>query len=107
MQGDLARFAVAIREGRLLDSAHATLLLSGKVAVGQGAQYAYGFFDHVVRGRRFVGHSGGAPGMSGVLEFEPNGGYVIVVLSNFDSAATQVATFILDRLPGTPAGGGT
>jgi len=28
------------------------------------------------------------------------------VLSNFDSAATQVATFILDRLPGTPAGGG-
>jgi hypothetical protein len=44
--------------------------------------------------------------MSGDLEFEPNGGYVIVVLSNFDSAATQVATFILDRLPGTPAGGG-
>jgi len=104
--GDFARFAVAIRERRLLDSAHTTLLLTGKVAVGQGVQYAYGFFDHVVRGRRFVGHSGGAAGMSGVLEFEPNGGYVIVVLSNFDSAATQVATFILDRLPGTPAGGG-
>jgi len=104
--GDFARFAVAIRERRLLDSAHTTLLLTGKVAVGQGAQYAYGFFDHVLRGRRFVGHSGGAAGMSGVLEFEPNGGYVIVVLSNFDSAATQVATFILDRLPGTPAGGG-
>ena len=104
--GDFARFAVAIRERRLLDSAHTTLLLTGKVAVGQGAQYAYGFFDHVLRGRRFVGHSGGAAGMSGVLEFEPNGGYVIVVLSNFDSAATQVATFILDRLPATSAGGG-
>ena len=103
--GDFARFAVAIRERRLLDSAHTTLLLTGKVAVGQGVQYAYGFFDHVVRGRRFVGHSGGAAGMSGDLEFEPNGGYVIVVLSNFDSAATPVATFILDRLPGTPAGG--
>jgi D-alanyl-D-alanine carboxypeptidase len=98
--GDFARFAVAVRERRLLDSAHTTLLLAGKVAIGQGAQYAYGFFDRVVRGRRFVGHSGGAAGMSGVLEFEPSGGYVVVVLSNFDSpAATQVATFVLDRLP--------
>ena len=45
--------------------------------------------------------------MSGVLELEPSGGYVVVVLSNFDPpAATQVAAFILDRLPATPAGGG-
>ena len=102
--GDLARFAAAIRERLLLDPAHTALLLEGKVAVGQGAaQYAYGFVDRVVGGRRFVGHSGGAPGMSGILELEPNGGYVVVVLSNFDPpAATQVATFILDRLPATP-----
>lgn len=104
--GDFARFAAALREGRLLDAAHTTLLLTGKVAVVPGVQYAYGFFDRTVGGRRFVGHTGGAPGMSGVLELEPNGGYVVVVLSNFDSpAATQVAAFILDRLPSTPAGG--
>ena len=105
--GDFARFASAIRERRLLDSAHTTLMLTGKVAAGQGVQYAYGFFDRVVGGRRLVGHTGGAPGMSGALEFEPNGGYVVVVLSNLDSpAATQVAAFILDRLPNVPAGGG-
>jgi D-alanyl-D-alanine carboxypeptidase len=106
---DFARFAVAVRERRLLDSAHTTLLLAGKVeATGLGAQYAYGFIDRVVHGRRFVGHSGGAAGMSGDLEFEPNGGYVVVVLSNFDSpAAIQVSAFILDHLPtSTPAGGG-
>jgi CubicO group peptidase (beta-lactamase class C family) len=98
--GDFARFAVAIRERQLLDSAHTTLLLAGKVPIGQAAQYAYGFVDRVVGGRRFVGHSGGAPGMNGVLEFEPNGGYVVVVLSNFDSpAATRLAAFILERLP--------
>jgi hypothetical protein len=40
--------------------------------------------------------------MSGDLVFEPNGGYVVVVLSNFDPpAATQVSTFILGRLPAT------
>ena len=105
--GDFARFAAAVRERRLLDSAHTTLLLAGKVAVGQGVQYAYGFFDRVVGGRRFVGHTGGAAGMSGALEFEPNGGYVVVVLSNFDSpAATEMAGFILQRLPTTSAGGG-
>ena len=98
--GDFARFATALRERRLLDSAHTTLLLTGKVPVGQGTQYAYGFFDRVVGGRRLVGHSGGAPGMSGDLAFEPSGGYVVVVLSNLDPpAATQVSAFILDRLP--------
>src|SRR5687767_8280875 len=90
--GDLARFAVALREHRLLDPPHTALLLSGKVAVAPGFQYAYGFVDRVVGGRRFVGHSGGAAGMNGDLAFEPNGGYVVVVLSNFDPpAATQVA----------------
>ena len=98
--GDLARFAVALREHRLLDAPHTALLLSGKVAVAPGFQYAYGFVDRVVGGRRFVGHSGGAAGMNGDLAFEPNGGYVIVVLSNFDPpAATQVSGFILSRLP--------
>ena len=106
--GDLARFAVALREHQLLDSAHTALLLSGKVAIGEGVRYAYGFFDRVVGGRRFAGHGGGAPGMNGELAFEPGGGYVVVVLSNLDPpAAGRVAAFILDRLPTpTPAGGG-
>jgi D-alanyl-D-alanine carboxypeptidase len=106
--GDFARFAAAIQERRLLDPAHTTLLLAGKAATGQGSQYAYGFVDRVVGGRRFVGHSGGAAGMSGDLEFEPNGGYAIVVLSNFDPpAVVQVANFIIERLPASiPAGAG-
>lgn len=100
--GDFARFAVALREHRLLDSTHTALLLRGKVAMGQGglAQYAYGFVDRVQAGRRLVGHGGGAPGMNGELSFEPNGGYVVVVLSNFDpSAATGIEAYIMPRLP--------
>jgi CubicO group peptidase (beta-lactamase class C family) len=98
--GDFARFAAAMQQNRLLDPAHTALLLSGKVAVGSSFQYAYGFIDRVVGGRRFVGHGGGAPGMNGELAFEPNGGYVVVVLSNLDPpAAGQVAAFILGSLP--------
>ncbi|HVE48073.1 MAG TPA: serine hydrolase domain-containing protein [Casimicrobiaceae bacterium] len=100
--GDLARFAVALREHKLLDQANTTLLLSGKVPAFPGQQYAYGFIDRVVGSRRFVGHGGGAAGMNGDLAFEPNGGYLVVVLSNFDPpTATQVLSFILDRLPAT------
>lgn len=102
--GDLARFAVALREHRLLDPAHTEQLLAGKVEVNPSVRYAYGFFDRVVGGRRWVGHSGGAPGMNGELAFEPDGGYVVVVLSNLDPpAAGQVAAFILDRLPASTA----
>jgi D-alanyl-D-alanine carboxypeptidase len=98
--GDFARFAVALRERRLLDSTHTALLLTGKVTVGPGFQYAYGIQDRVVFGRRIIGHGGGAAGMNGELAFEPNGGYVVVVLSNLDPpAATQAANFILSRLP--------
>jgi len=98
--GDFARFAVAVRDRRLLDSTHTALLYTGKLPVGTAFQYAYGFTDRVVGGRRWVGHGGGAAGMNGELVFEPNGGYVVVVLSNFDPpAAGQVLNFILGRLP--------
>jgi D-alanyl-D-alanine carboxypeptidase len=101
--GDLARFAAALREHQLLDPAHTALLLDVKVTTSGGAGHAYGFFERVVDGRRFLGHSGGAPGMNGDLAFEPNGGYVVVVLSNLDPpAATQVSAFILERLPAEP-----
>ena len=99
--GDFARFAVALREHRLLDPAHTALLLGGKVTMGQSVvKYAYGFIDRVQAGRRLVGHGGGAPGMNGELSFEPDGGYVVVILSNLDPpAATRIEPFILERLP--------
>ena len=98
--GDFAKFAAALREHRLLDAAHTAQLITGKVNVAPGFQYAYGITTRVVGGRTFVGHGGGAPGMNGDLSFEPNGGYVVVVLSNFDPpAANQMAGFILSQLP--------
>jgi CubicO group peptidase (beta-lactamase class C family) len=98
--GDWARFAAAIKENQLLDATYTPLLYTGKVPVGNGWQYAYGFIDRNVAGRRFVGHSGGALGMSGDLAFQPNGGYVVVVLANMDPpSATQISNFILSQLP--------
>lgn len=97
--GDLARFAEALRQHKLLDAAHTTLLTTGKVEA-RGAKYAYGFFDRASGGIRFVGHGGGAPGMNGDLEIAPASGYVVVVLSNLDPPAAQrESEFITNRLP--------
>lgn len=102
---DFARFALAIREQRLLDAANTTLLLAGKISTGPASRYAYGFIDRTVNGRRWVGHNGGAAGMNGDLQFEPNGGYIVVVLSNFDPpAAAPIVDFILANVPATTGG---
>jgi hypothetical protein len=68
--------------------------------VGTVFKYAYGFVDRVVGGRRFVGHGGSAAGQSGELVFEPNGGYLIVILANIDPpVAGLLLNFISMELP--------
>ena len=97
--GDLLRFATALREHKLLNPHYTELLTTGKVDAAFG-KYAYGFSDRTISGMRFVGHGGGAPGMNGDLEIDPQSGYVVAVLSNLDPpAATRISDFITNRLP--------
>ena len=100
--GDFARLAVAVRDHNLLDATHTTLLYTGKVQVNVAGtiHYAYGFMDRTMGGRRWVGHGGSHPGMNGELLFEPNGGYVVVVLTNFDPpSAGLMLAHIVNNLP--------
>ncbi len=64
--GDLARFARALREGRLLDPEHTRLLPGG------GSSF---------------GIAGGSPGVNGLLEMA--GPYTLVVLANVDPPAAE------------------
>ena len=97
--GDLLRFAVALREHKLLDAHHTDLLTTGKVATPGAGKYAYGFGDSSEGGLRCVGHNGGAPGMNGDLELCDDG-YVVVVLANMDPpAAGRISQFVRNRLP--------
>ena len=96
---DLTRFAAALTAGRLLDSLHTELLISGKVDAMDG-RYAYGFIERRIGGRPSIGHGGNAPGMDGELLIFPSNGYVVAVLSNLDAPAAQyTAEFIANRLP--------
>ena len=97
---DLLHFADALQQNKLLDAAHVELLTTGKPGTPDNS-YAFGFEDHNVNGIRCFGHGGGAPGMNGMLQICPGPGYVVAVLSNLDPpAASRVADFIVNRLPG-------
>ena len=99
--GDVARFADALTSHKLLSAASTELLITGKVALGPGIRYAFGFVDFRDKdGNGSVGHGGGAPGMNGDLRIYPKSGYVVVVLANFDPPAAQRISDYLDpRLP--------
>jgi CubicO group peptidase (beta-lactamase class C family) len=99
--GDIARFADALTGHKLLSPVFTELLLAGKVDLGYGLKYAFGFGDARDKdGNGWVGHGGGAPGMNGDLRIYPKSGYVVAVLANFDPPAAQRISDYLDpRLP--------
>lgn len=99
--GDILRFAEALMSLELLSPGSTELLISGKVTLGPGISYAFGFVDFRDKdGNGSVGHGGGAPGMNGDLRIYPKSGYVVVVLANLDPPAAQRISDYLDpRLP--------
>ena len=99
--GDLLRFAHALTSHRLLSPESTELLLTGKVDLGYGFRYAFGFFDgRDASGNGWVGHGGAFPGMNGDLRIYPKSGYDVVALANLDPPAAQRISDYLDpRLP--------
>ena len=101
---DLFRFAAALREGRLLDPATVRNITEPKVEVGRlGAwtdHYGYGVEIRIGDdGERTFGHSGREAGVSSELTVDPAGGWIVVVLANYDRAATYLADHIRAVLP--------
>jgi CubicO group peptidase (beta-lactamase class C family) len=87
---DLLAFAGAMRGGKLVSAAAMDQLWSAKPQIGS-PEYGFGFgVGKDSLGRR-VGHSGGFPGISSVLDVYPDTGWTVVVLSNVDDGMPAVA----------------
>jgi CubicO group peptidase (beta-lactamase class C family) len=98
--GDFNRFAEALVSHRLLRAETLQKLISGGITGKDGTFYPYDFGSTIAGSGRFIGHSGGAPGMNGELQHFLDSGYTIVVLANRDPpAADFVGIFIAHRLP--------
>jgi len=85
---DLLRFDIALRANRLLSPEWTTLATTDKfLSYGNKEmqmKYGYGFMDVSMHGERVIGHNGGFPGVSALLNMYMKSGYTLVILSNYD-----------------------
>ncbi len=88
---DLLSFANALTRHVLLNKAYTDTVTTGKVSMGPDMRYAYLFGDQRRNGHRIIGHNGGAPGISAVLDIYVDLGYTVAVLANYDGVAEPVA----------------
>ena len=90
---DLHRFARALAQQRLLSASQLEVLW--KPVTQQGpVGYGYLFSVGQTAGRRWVGHNGGAPGISAEFLYHPEDGLLIVVLANQDQAAMPMREWL-------------
>ncbi|MBW7904687.1 MAG: beta-lactamase family protein [Phycisphaerae bacterium] len=85
---DLLRFDQALRGGKLVSAATLAQLWT-PTPQSQGG-YGLGFGIEQAPGEKIVGHGGGFPGISAALDMYLEGGWTVVVLSNYDQVAATV-----------------
>lgn len=86
---DLAAFARALRQGKLVSRETAERMWSPKPEISSPG-YGYGFQLGGTPEDRIVGHGGGFPGISSNLDLFLDSGYTAVVLTNLDGGAQPV-----------------
>jgi len=80
---DLAKFARAVFEGRLLRPASLAKIMSG------GPVFPYGWTSRNRSNRKLKGAGGRSPGFVSNLDYDPGDGTCVVILSNSYSPVTQ------------------
>jgi len=101
---DLARFAEALMDNRILTRQTTALMLTGSIDADYGGRDGLGLETRMTNGVRSAGHRGSLAGSSTQVEFYPDLGYVLVVLGNTDSNGTQdIASHLRARLTSSKA----
>lgn len=84
---DLAKFAIALMSGKLLQPASIRLMLT----VPPGSRN-YGMGAMIMHDRQLgmFGHDGSDPGYTSQLTIEPTSGYAVILLRNYNSGSTNL-----------------
>lgn len=91
---DLHAFARAMASDRLLSRAQLETLWKARFQPNPDFGYGYLFGSGTLSGRRWIGHNGGAPGISAEFRYYPDDDLVVVVLANQDRAAMAIAEWL-------------
>ncbi len=88
---DLVKFALALRDHKLLSAESLEKVWTGKKEyIGRG-KYGYGCIVAEYNGQKLVSHGGGWTGVTNWFEMYPDAGYTVVVLTNIDDDPNPVA----------------
>jgi CubicO group peptidase (beta-lactamase class C family) len=103
--GDLARFAIALIEGQLVDPLTlAQMWKPRETSTGKPTEVGYGCFIRTVDGDRRISHSGGQPKVSTYLTMSPQRKSAVAVMCNLRNARTQALADELMRAIARPSG---
>lgn len=98
--GDFNRFVAGLTSHRLLRGETLQRLIDGGVKMADGKFAGFDFGETVPDAGRFIGHGGGARGMSGSLQHFLKSGVTLIVLANRDPPAAEgITMFATHRLP--------
>lgn len=99
---DLLRFAAALENGTLLPKPALEELWRQRHDRDPSSGFGYGFLwgSGAENGKRWVGHNGGAPGISADFRYFPEERLVVVVLANQGRAAMGVSNWIVEMMTG-------
>jgi CubicO group peptidase (beta-lactamase class C family) len=96
---DLHKFAVALLDGKFVSPATLEVMWTDYSGFNTGFYgYGYGFEVYDTPGGRVIGHGGSAPGASTRLDINTRTGSVVVVLSNYGTAAVPLTKRLTDLL---------
>lgn len=101
---DLARFDIALMDGKLLSPATFARMQRHPIPTTIGGSQGLGVMMNAALGMNFVGHHGGIPGFAAEDEMAPKKGLAIVVLSDsFDFITGRANRIVLQTLFPQPA----
>ncbi len=83
---NLHKFSQALINEKLVTKSSLDLLWKNHTS-----SYGYGFSLKSSSAGKVIGHGGGFPGINSNLDIFPDSGYVVIVMSNYSSAASPVA----------------
>lgn len=95
---DLLAFARALDSETLLDRKWLEELWKPRNGEDRGFGYGYLWGTGIEGGKRWVGHNGGAPGVSADFRHFPDAGYTVIVLGNQSGVAMPVSSWIVDLI---------